>query len=68
MEKHEIDAALARPTTSVEVAGRVLGISRSMAYRASRSGDIPTLRFGRKIVVPTAKLREMIGLGPKEAA
>lgn len=70
MEKHEVDAALAKPTTSVEVAGRVLGISRAAAYRAAGSGDLPAFRIGRKIVVPTAKLRQLIGLEvpPKEAA
>ena len=35
------------PTLSVERAGRLLGLSRSSAYRAAASGQLPTLAFGR---------------------
>jgi len=40
----------------------VLGISRPAAYRAAASGEIPTIRVGRCIRVPTAALRRMLGL------
>jgi hypothetical protein len=48
------------PTCSVEDAGRALGISRSAAYAAAKSGDLPTLRIGRRLVVPTAELHRML--------
>jgi excisionase family DNA binding protein len=50
-----------RPTVSVEEAGQILGISRGAAYRAARTGELPTLRFGRRLIVPTARLLEMLG-------
>jgi hypothetical protein len=50
------------PTLSVERAGRLLGLSRSSAYRAAASGQLPTLAFGRRLVVPTFRLLEMLGL------
>jgi excisionase family DNA binding protein len=52
------------PTTSVAEAGRALGLSRNAAYEAVKRGEIPTLRFGRKLVVPTAPLLKMLGLAP----
>ena len=51
------------PTVSVEEAGRVLGLGRSKSYEAARTGEIPVLRFGRTLRVPTAALRQMLGLG-----
>lgn len=49
------------PTVTVPEAGRVLGISRGSAYEAARSGDLPTIRIGRRVLVPTALLLEMLG-------
>jgi len=42
--------------------GNLLGLSRSTTYEAARRGEIPTIRFGRRIIVPTAALRRMVGL------
>jgi hypothetical protein len=50
------------PTTTVPIAGKLLGLSRNKAYEAASRGDIPTLRFGKRIVVPTMPLRRMLGL------
>ncbi len=51
------------PTTlTVEEAGRLLGLSRSSAYRAAARGELPTLRFGRRLIVPTGRLLAILGL------
>lgn len=50
------------PTISVERAGEVLGISRRSAYRAAATGQLPTLRLGRRLVVPTPRLLELLGV------
>lgn len=42
-------------------AARALGISRYAAYEAAKRGDIPTIRIGRRVMVPTAPLLEMLG-------
>jgi hypothetical protein len=57
-----LDDLRARTVVSVEDGGRVLGISRSSAYIAARTGQLPTLRIGRKLVVPTARLLQMLGV------
>lgn len=41
-------------TMTVEKAAERLGISRNAAYEAARRGDLPSLRIGRRIVVPAA--------------
>ena len=46
----------------VEQACELLGISRSAGYRAATSGDLPILRLGRRMYVPTARLLAMLGL------
>lgn len=51
------------PTISVEDAGKLLGMSRPSAYAAVQRGDIPAIRIGRRVIVPTAKLLAMLGLG-----
>ena len=58
----EVGASDLPPLLSVEEASRLLGITRDAGYRAARSGDLPTLRWGRRLYVPTARLREMVGL------
>ena len=60
----ELMAALNEPTVDLLVAGRLLGIERSATYRARKAGDIPAVKVGRQFRVPTAKLREMLGLPP----
>ena len=48
-------------TITIPEAGQLLGISRSAAYRAATRDEIPTIRIGRRLLVPTAKLFEMLG-------
>jgi excisionase family DNA binding protein len=50
------------PTISVERAGELLGVSRASAYESVRRGEIPAIRLGKRLVVPTAALRRMLGL------
>jgi excisionase family DNA binding protein len=53
-------------TISVEHAAKLLGVSRSAAYRAAASGQLPTITFGRRLLVPTSRLLEMLGLPVEE--
>lgn len=48
-------------TLTVEDAARVLGISRGLAYEAARRGELPTIRLGRRLLVPRARLLELVG-------
>lgn len=52
-----------RLTYTVEEAARLLGISRGLAYELVRSGQIPAIQLGRRLVVPRARLHSMIASG-----
>ena len=51
----------ARLTYTIEEAAKLLGVSRGSAYEAARRGELPTLRLGRRLVVPRARLEELLG-------
>jgi excisionase family DNA binding protein len=53
-------AILDRATYTVEEAASILGIGRTTAYRAARSGEIPTIRIGRRIVVGRQALTNIL--------
>ncbi len=48
-------------TITVEDAARLLGIGRGTAYEAARRGDLPVIRMGRRLLVPRARLFELVG-------
>jgi excisionase family DNA binding protein len=53
-------------TITVEEAARLLGISRGLAYEMVRVGRIPSIRFGKRLVVPKAALEKMINECPSK--
>ena len=55
--------------------GEALGLSRNTVYAEARryeqtegAAGIPVLRFGTRLRVPTAALRQMLGIDPAPAA
>lgn len=56
------------PTMTVEQAGELLGISRRSAYRAASTGELPTIKLGRRLLVPTMRVLEMLGLSEERLA
>ena len=49
-----------RQTLKIEEAAKVLGISRNTAYDAVKSGQLPTVRIGRRFLVPKAALERLL--------
>jgi len=47
-------------TLSVEQAARVLGISRGAAYTHARDGSLPTIRLGKRLLVPKSALNKLL--------
>jgi len=45
---------------AVPHAAKLLGISRSAAYRLADSGELPVKRLGGRIYVVTAKLLDLV--------
>lgn len=50
------------PTLTVDTVAKFLHVSRASAYQAVHSGEIPSIRVGRRILVPTAALLALLGL------
>lgn len=50
------------PTLTVDEAAELLGMSRSGTYNAIRDGNIPNIKIGRLIRVPSAPLRKLLGI------
>ena len=57
-----------RLTVTVEEAAGMLGISRGLAYELVRRGELPSLRLGRRIVVPVRALDVMLSDGAPTVA
>jgi hypothetical protein len=59
----ELQELLSKPTASVPDVGRICyDLSRKGSYDAAHRGDIPTIRVGRLLKVPTSALRRQLGL------
>ncbi len=48
-------------TISVPEAGKRLGLGRDASYAAASRGEIPTIQFGRRLVVPLPLLLQLVG-------
>ena len=66
-DRTDVDRSVEKPndpvrlTVSVEQAGRILGISRGSAFHYAREGVIPTIRLGKRLLVPKAALDRLLG-------
>jgi len=49
-----------RLTYDVEEAGIKLGIGGTQAYEAAKNGELPTIRIGKRLLVPKAALDRML--------
>lgn len=54
--------ASGRATCSVEGAAAILGVGRCTAYEAATSGALPTIRVGRRLLVPVPRLLSLLGI------
>jgi excisionase family DNA binding protein len=61
-----------RRVVTVQEAGAILQISRGAAYQAAKTKQLPTIRIGRRLLVPVAALERMLSGntadGPAKAA
>jgi excisionase family DNA binding protein len=49
-----------RVTITVDEAARLLGISRTTAFQAVRSGELPAIRVRRRILIPVAQFNALL--------
>ncbi len=57
----EAEKLLSQPTADVRDVGRVFfNLSKNSSYEAVKRGEIPTIKIGRLLKVPTAALRKLL--------
>ena len=56
------------PVYQVEHVAELLGIGINQCYSAVRSGAIPSIKIGRRILIPRARLLAMLNGGGSDAA
>ena len=45
---------------TIPEAAELLGISRNSAYEAAHRGELPSIRIGKRILVPVAALQQLL--------
>jgi hypothetical protein len=62
----EADIRALGTTTDLVTAATILGIGRTKAHELTRAGrfPVPVLRFGRRYLVPTAPVLQLLGYPP----
>jgi len=52
-----------RLTLSVEEAAKLLGIGRNLCYDRVKTGEIPVIKIGRRLLVPRRALERLLEQG-----
>jgi excisionase family DNA binding protein len=60
-----VPESASEPTLTIERTARIMGLSRASAYEAARRGEIPSIRVGRRLLVPTAELRILLRISER---
>jgi excisionase family DNA binding protein len=47
-------------TYTIDEAAQLLGIGRNSAYEAARRGEIPTVKIGKRLLVPKASFDRLL--------
>ena len=56
----ESEASAVRATLTIDEAAGILGICRNAAYEAAHKGEIPSIRIGRRLLVPRVAFERML--------
>lgn len=51
---------------TVPEAAAMLGVSRNFGYELVRQGQLPVIRFGKRLLIPRAALEKMLERGVSE--
>jgi excisionase family DNA binding protein len=64
MSKTSTPDQLERRVVTINEAAAILRISRGSAYEAAKRKEIPTIRIGRRLLVPTNALEKVLSGDP----
>ena len=49
-------------------AAKILRISRDAAYAAVHRGELPSIRIGKRVLIPREPFEKMLGIGQSKAS
>jgi predicted DNA-binding transcriptional regulator AlpA len=52
--------SITRRTYSIEETAVILGLSRASAYNYAKTGILPVIRLGKRLIVPAAAIERML--------
>jgi excisionase family DNA binding protein len=55
------ERGVTRRTYTVDEVGTILGISRAAAFNFVRDGTIPSIRLGRRLLIPAPAIERLLG-------
>ena len=55
-----MEPKIERKTLTIMEASKALGVSRNKAYEAAHRGEIPTIKIGKRLLVPLAALERLL--------
>jgi excisionase family DNA binding protein len=53
-------------TYKIEEAARLLGVGRNQCYEAVKRGDLPSIRLGKRLLIPRAALDRLLDSGDQK--
>lgn len=56
------DEIRTRDVITVDELGELLGVSRGSAYKAVQTGEVKSLKIGRRILIPVRPLLALLGV------
>ena len=57
----QTEKILSKPTCTVAEVAELTGLSPGTVYNGVARGSVKAIRFGRRIIIPTIYVREMLG-------
>ena len=55
-----LEADAGRQTLTIAEAAKALGIGRNQAYEAAHRGEIPTIKIGKRLLVPKLAFEKLL--------
>jgi excisionase family DNA binding protein len=52
-----------KATLTVDEAAVILGVSRNSAYQAARTGELPVIKIGKRLLVPRVAFERLLDIG-----
>ena len=62
MTLHDPHTDTSKLALSADEVAAALGVSRAKVYEAIQDGELPSIRFGRRVLVPKHALAQMFGV------